>query len=344
MALREVDPPAGAPWERPLTGSFDRIVVESDLLTDNPLGDPSRRPLYIYRARDVQPKAPAIFMLQGYSGQLDMWMARKAFEPTSVERIDAMFTAGGCLPATVVFLDAWTSIGGAQFLNSSATGRYLDYICDEVVPFVSARYETGAAGVAGHSSGGYGAMVRAMLRPDVFSAFASLAGDALFECCYQPEFPLVARTLRDHFDGSFELMLERVKASDPFDFALFGSALSAYAMAAAYSPDPDHPGKVLLPFSITDARLIPDIWEQWLQRDPVRMVPHHADALRAMKRIYLDAGRQDEYFLDLGAEAVASELAKLDIPHTLELFDGRHGPAGPRYPGVVRELVLALAT
>ena len=113
----------------------------------------------------------------------------------------------------------------------------------------------------------------------------------------------------------------------------------------AYSPDPDHPGKVLLPFSITDARLIPDIWEQWLQRDPVRMVPHHADALRAMKRIYLDAGRQDEYFLDLGAEAVASELAKLDIPHTLELFDGRHGPAGPRYPRrVVRELVLALAT
>ena len=96
MALREVDPPAGAPWERSLTGSFDRIVVESDLLTDNPLGDPSRRPLYVYRARDVQPKAPAIFMLQGYSGQLDMWMARKAFEPTSVERIDAMFAAGGC--------------------------------------------------------------------------------------------------------------------------------------------------------------------------------------------------------------------------------------------------------
>jgi pimeloyl-ACP methyl ester carboxylesterase len=344
MSLTEVQGPAGPPWERPLRGTFDRFVVESDLLKGNPLADPATRPLYVYRAPNAKPGAPAIYKLQGYTGQLDTWLARRAFEPTTIERLDAMFAAGDCPPATIVFVDAWTSIGGSQFLNSTATGRYLDYICDEVLPFVSARYETGSNGVAGHSSGGYGAMVLSMLRPDVFSAFASLAGDALFECCYLPEFPLVARTVRDHFDGSFEGLIERARNADPFDFQLLGTALSAYAMAAAYSPDPDQPGKVLVPFSLTDGRLIPEIWERWLEHDPVRMVPRHIDALKTMRRIYLDAGRQDEYFLDLGAQAVANELANLNIAHTLELFDGRHGPAGPRYPGVVRELVLALAT
>ena len=33
----------GAPWSRPLAGALDRLVVESDLLADNPLGDPVRR-------------------------------------------------------------------------------------------------------------------------------------------------------------------------------------------------------------------------------------------------------------------------------------------------------------
>ena len=50
-----------------------------------------------------------------------------------VERLDAMFAAGDCPDAIVVFVDAWTAYGGSQFLNSTATGRYLDYLCDEIV-------------------------------------------------------------------------------------------------------------------------------------------------------------------------------------------------------------------
>jgi S-formylglutathione hydrolase FrmB len=278
-------------------------------------------------------------MLQGYSGQLDTWLARKAFEPTTVERLDAMFAAGECSPSHVVFLDAWTSIGGSQFLNSPATGRYLDYICDEVVPFALERCGGGPCAVSGHSSGGYGAMVLSMLRPDLFSAFGSHAGDALFEACYLREFPLVARTLRDRYEGSFEPLLRAVAAGEPFDFA----ALSTYAMAAAYSPDPDRPGHVLLPFEISTGRLIPEVWERWLEHDPVRMAGSYSEPLRGMRRIYLDAGRSDEYFLDLAAQALANELERLGVEHTLELFDGGHGGIAYRYPQAIRELVVALA-
>ena len=58
-------------------------------------------------------------------------------------------------------------------------------------------------GIAGKSSGGYGAMVTPML-PDLFGGLVTHAGDALFEVCYQPEFPQAARALRDEYGGSFD--------------------------------------------------------------------------------------------------------------------------------------------
>jgi hypothetical protein len=263
-----------------------------------------------------------------------------------VERVDAMFAAGECPDAVIVFVDAWTRRGGSQFLNSAGTGRYLDYLCDEVVPFIDEHYPTHAdrdhRGLSGKSSGGYGAMVAPMLRPDVFGALASHAGDALFECCYLPDFPAVARQLRDDFDGSWEVFHERLAEQPAFDFHRFGKPLEIYGYACAYSPDPDRPGEALLPFESTTGRLREDVWRRWLELDPVRLAPGHADALRSLRRIYLDAGRSDEWHLDLGAQAFSEELSRLGVEHTLELFDGRHGGMTYRYPGAIRELVTAL--
>ena len=97
MSVREVEGPAGAPWEPPLHGILDRLVIESDALADNPLGDPARRPLYVYRPPGVEsdhPKPlPSVYVIQGFTGQLDMWLSRQAFEPTMIERLDAMYAA-----------------------------------------------------------------------------------------------------------------------------------------------------------------------------------------------------------------------------------------------------------
>ena len=350
MSLTEVDGPAGPPWERPLAGALDRLVVESELLAANPLGDPARRPLYVYRPPGVEPGPgeglPAVYVIMGYTGQVDMWLGHDAYEPSIIERLDAMFAAGDCPDALVVFLDAWTKYGGSQFLNSAGTGRYMDYICDEVVAFVDSRYPTSAdrdhRGITGKSSGGYGAMVVPMLRPDVFGALASHAGDALFECCYQPDFRKVARMLRDDHEGSYEVFLERFEAADRFQFDKQGDPVMLYGCALAYSPDPERPGKALMPFDTETGEVIADVWAKWLALDPVRMAPDYADALTSMRRIYLDAGKSDEYYLDLGATAFARELEKIGAEHTLELFDGKHGGMTYRYPGAIRELVTAL--
>ena len=349
MSLREVEGPAGAPWERPMHGTLDRLVVESDLLADNPLGDPARRPLYVYRPPGVEldhPRAlPCVYVIQGYTGQLDMWFARNPFQPTVIEAFDGLFASGSCPDAIVVFVDAWTSYGGSQFLNSTSTGRYMDYLCDEVVEFVDARYPTAAdrdhRALAGKSSGGYGAMVVPMLRPDVFGALASHAGDALFEAAYLPEFPTFVRSVREHFEGSIEVFFEQFGSMDHFDMERF-RVIELYGYAAAYSPDPAQPGKALLPVDLATGRLLDDVWAQWLEKDPVRMAPAHADALRSMRRIYLDAGTRDEYYLDLGATAFGAELDRLGVEHSVELFDGKHAGIAWRYPGAVRELVLAM--
>jgi S-formylglutathione hydrolase FrmB len=264
-----------------------------------------------------------------------------------IERVDALFSTGDVPGAIVVFVDAWTSYGGSQFVNSAATGRYMDYLCDEVVAFVDSNYPTLPSrdhrGLTGKSSGGYGAMVVPMLRPDVFGALASHAGDALFEVCYLPEFRETARTLRDKFDGSYEVFWERFRAADRLDFHSHGTPMNTYAMAACYSPDLDEPGKVVIPFDIETGRLDDDVWARWLEWDPVRMAPKRVEALESMKLIYLDAGKADEWYLDLGAKAFAKELDKVGIEYSLDFFDAGHMGIQYRYPGALEALARALA-
>lgn len=350
MTLTRVHEPLGAPWQRPLAGRFEELVVESEALAGNPLGDPARRPLYVYSspavARGVAQDVACVYVLQGFSGQLDGWLARKPFDPTFVERLDAMFAAGDCPDAVIVFVDAWTSLGGSQFLNSSATGNYMDYLCDEIVPFIDAEYPTagtqGRRAVTGHSSGGYGALVLGMLRANVFGALIAHAPDSLFESCYIRDFASVVRILRDSYDGSYEALLADAASAETFDWGRWHDAVATYAYAAAYSPDPDRPGKVLLPFDTSTGKLIDEVWQRWLQHDPVRMAVRHASELRSLRHIHLEAGRSDEYMLDVGTVAFSRELDALGVRHTLELFDGRHGGIAHRYAPAIRRLLIAL--
>ena len=203
---------------------------------------------------------------------------------------------GDAPPCILVWVDCWTSLGGSQFLDSPGTGKYHTYLCDEVVPWVDGRYRTVPAaegrGIAGKSSGGYGAMVTPMLRPDLFGGLATHAGDALFETCYLPEFRECARALRDEYDGSFDRFWKDFRSRPALAKASDSVLLNSWCMAACYSTDAD--GTVHLPFDVDTGELVPEVWERWLAKDPVRMAPLHADALRSLRAVYIDAGTKDE--------------------------------------------------
>jgi S-formylglutathione hydrolase FrmB len=336
-------------YPRDLTGRIERHTITSALLAGNPLGDPAERPVEVYVPpgydEDPQRRYPSIYVIQGYTGAAPMWHNRAPFRPTFPEATDALFAGGGAPPCVVVFVDAWTAYGGSQFVDSPGTGRYHSYLCDEVVPFVDERYRTLASaehrGIAGKSSGGFGAMITPMLRPDLFGGLASHAGDALYELCYQSGFGKTVRALRD-YDGSYEKFWEDFASRPPMSKESDGDLVMTYGVAAAFSADDD--GTVRLPFDLRTGRLDEDVWARWLAWDPVRMVPGHADALRGLRAIYLDGGTRDEWYLELGALAFRDALAEVGVADVAcEIFDATHMAIDYRYPTGLAYLAERLA-
>ena len=325
-------------FPRPFSGRIERHTVDSELLADNPLGDPAQRPLEVYVPPgyddDPDRRYPSVYVIQGYTGTVQMWHNRAPFRATFPEAVDAMFADGGAPPCVLVFVDAWTAYGGSQFVDSPGTGRYHSYLCEEVVPFVDEHYRTLAGadhrGITGKSSGGFGAMITPMLRPDLFGGLASHAGDALYELCYIQGFGDVVRALRE-YDGSYERFWEDFASRPPMSKESDADLVLTYGVAAAFSTDED--GTVHLPFELATGRVIDDVWQRWMAWDPVRMVPRYVDAMRGLKAIYLDGGTKDEWYLELGALAFRDALAEIGVTDVAcELFEAGHGGIDYRYP------------
>jgi hypothetical protein len=185
-------------------------------------------------------------------------------------------------------------------------------------------------------------MVNPMLRPDVFGGLATHAGDALFETCYLPDFRRSVRVLRDDYGGSFDRFWDDFRSRPALSKDSDSHLLNDWCMAACYSADED--GTVQLPYDVSTGELRPEIWERWLAWDPVRMVARHADALRSLKAIYVDAGKRDQFFLDLGAEAFRRALEEVGVTDVrFELFDATHSAIEYRYPGAIQYLAERLA-
>ncbi|WP_018653763.1 alpha/beta hydrolase [Actinomadura flavalba] len=338
------------PWSTDLAGRLDEHVVTGDALRGNPLGDPAERPLLVYTPPgydDSDRRYPTIYVIQGFTGHVGMWRNRMPYRQPFPETADAVFAAGDVPPAILVFVDAWTTYGGSQYLDSPGTGNYHTYLCDEIVPWVDARYRTLDApahrAITGKSSGGYGAMITPMLRPDLFGALATHAGDALFEYAYLADFPQVVRALRG-YDGDIMRWWADFRSRPSFTHPDDGKILEMLGYTACYSAADD--GTPVLPFDPVTGVVRPDVWQRWLDVDPVRMVPRYADALRGMTAIWIDAGTRDEWSLDVGAQAFHAALRDAGVPDAaihFELFDAAHGGIDYRYPLAVAWLAARIS-
>ena len=328
-------------------GRVEVLHHSSRVLVGNPLGDPVDRDVccYLPPGYDAsQERYPVIYFLAGFTGTGRMLLNVEPFVEALDARLDRLIGSGAMPPAICVLPDCFTRLGGSQYVNSSATGRYEDYVVEELVPFVDSNLRTLAdrdhRGVTGKSSGGYGAMRLAMRHPDVFGALGSHAGDAYFEYCYKPDFPEFVRGINGH--GGVEAFLRAFEALPKKTDEAF-TVLSILAMAACYSPDPSQPLGIDLPVDLKTGEVRVGVWQRWLEEDPVFMAPRCADALRSLKTIFLDAGARDEYFLDLGARIFCSRLDELGVKYAYEEFDDTHMRIVYRYDRSFIELSRALA-
>lgn len=333
---------------RAARGSVQVERVESRALAGNLPGDPHVRDLHVYLPpgyEDGAERYPVVWCLSGFTGRGRMLLNDGTWTPGLADRMDALIASGRAAPMILALPDCFTHLGGSQYVNSPALGNYEDYVVEELVPFVDARFRTLPTarhrGVMGKSSGGYGAFVLGTRHPDVFGAVADHSGDAYFDYCYRNDFAFAARELiaaggvapwLERFRGRVKKRHEEIHV------------LNVIAMAAAYSPDTKRPpAYAALPFDLETGALREDVWALWLEHDPVRLAERHAAALKRLRLLYLDCGTKDEFFLDLGARLLSRRLRELGVPHEHEEFDDGHMDISYRYDVSLPKLSAALA-
>ena len=146
-----------------------KIIVhryESRILKSNPLKDPYIRDVIMYLppgySQSYSKGYVTVFGLVGFGGQGRSLLNADPFGENIEQRMNRLISSKKCGPMILVLVDCFTRFGGNQYINSSATGRYEDYMVKEIVPFVDKNYNTSSRAVFGHSSGGYGSLILGM--------------------------------------------------------------------------------------------------------------------------------------------------------------------------------------
>jgi len=328
-------------------GSVDLMTIESDVLQGNALGDPEVRHIPVYLPpgyHDGEARYPVLIALTGFTGSGRMMLNAAAWSESFNERMDRLIAEQRIGPMIVAMPDCFTRLGGSQYLNSTATGRYEDHLIHEVVPQLDARYRTLAdpahRGVFGKSSGGYGAIVHGMKHPQVFGAVACHSGDMAFEYGYLPDFPKLIAQLDEH--GSVKGFVKAFEDAPRKSGAQIG-AMNVLAMAACYSPDPQSRDLgIRLPMDARTGALDEVVWRKWLRHDPLRMLDKHVGNLRKLRLLFLDCGNRDEYNLHLGARQFVARLKEFKVRHVYEEFPDGHMGLNYRYDASLPRLWSAL--
>lgn len=307
-------------------GAVHRIDVNSRHLKGNLLGEPCGRRIDVYMPAGVRAEPlPLLVDLVGFTAGGPAHTNWKNFKENVPERLDRLIGTGAMPPCVVAFPDCFTFLGGNQYINSVAMGAWADFLREEVVPAVEERFDCGGVGrrgVFGKSSGGYGAIMHALLYPDFWSAAACHSGDMAFELLYLPEFPRLLRALA-RTGGSIGKWIDdfhaapKTRDADVHDLMML-------AMCASYDPDPAAPYGIRLPVDAHTCELIAERWSNWMRWDPLTLVDTHGRGLASLKALYIDCGDIDQYNLIYGARRLHRALNRLGISHTYEEFPDNH--------------------
>jgi len=326
-------------------GTVHRLWIDSEVLKSNMLGDPTRRiiDVYVPHGHDGR-ELPLLVDIVGFTAGGPAHTNWKNFGENLPERLDRLIAAGEMPPIVAALPDCFTKLGGNQYVNSAAMGRWDDFLLQEAVPLVERTFGCGGAGkrgIFGKSSGGYGAMVHALLHPDFWSAAASHSGDMAHELCHLPEFPSVLRALGSH-KGDIKSWLENFfNQKKPKDKDIH--ILMMLAMCASYDPDPDAYMGVRLPVDMHTCEVIPERWANFMKWDPVVMAETRWQGLKKLKGLYIDCGDVDQYNLVYGARRMHRLLDKHSVPHVYEEFPDDHSSVDYRMDVSLPFLAKALA-
>src|ERR1019366_991883 len=206
------------------------VTLESRALKNNPLHDPATRPVPIFLPAQATNGArlPVIYYLPGYGNSADNFIKNSNVWLKLTQAIADEIT-----PMVLVVADGKTRWGGSQYLNSPAQGNYQDFVCDEIVSAAEAKYPAPMKGVrriiAGHSSGGFGALRLGSSRQNLFDAVIALSPDSDFPTSHLPLVKIASV-------ANMPLAALPPIAGGPSPVPTHGDVTYALGLSAAYAP------------------------------------------------------------------------------------------------------------
>ena len=299
-------------------GRLEVLTLDSVKLRNNPLQDPATRQVAVFLPDQITngKRLPLVYYLPGFGGSPGNFINNSNIWSAFTQKL-----ADELKPVVLVVVDGRTRWGGSQYLNSPAQGNYEDYICEEIVAAVEARYPAPTQGVArliaGHSSGGFGALRLGSSRPKLFQAVIALSPDSDFPTSH---LPLVT------VPGVTNVPLAEIKnimtgkSAVPKD----GDLIYALALSAAYAPRGQHHAGEFDWLYDAHGQFRDRVWQRWLDNDPLTMVQRDPQAFSPGQVIYLDGAARDEYSANIGARKIYEAL--LSRPNRCAFYEppGHH--------------------
>ena len=121
-----------------------------------------------------------IYLLNGWGDTDRTWIDESWVNVPQI--LDQYFAGETHREMIVVIPSGFTKFGSTFYTNSIATGNWEDFISYDLVAYIDSQYRTIATpashAIAGHSSGGYGAVKLAMKHPDIFGVTYGMSA-----CC-----------------------------------------------------------------------------------------------------------------------------------------------------------------
>jgi S-formylglutathione hydrolase FrmB len=293
----------------------ERFLAPS--IEGNPAGEDAMRRLTIYLPPgyyQCKQHYPVIYFLHGMYGQDSATMADLEINYL----LDTAIAVKHIKPVIFVLPDSYTKYKGSFYTNSKLTGNWADFIAKDVVDYVDKHFRTipnkDSRGICGASMGGNGALKMGMLFPDIFSSvYASTPA-----------------TLNWSEGINTSMVAFKIISDAKSDSGIINnvSAMIMTDLGRTYSPDLNKPPFYAdMPAYYMDDSLIIDtnVVNKWTQNFATNMIESHLTALKSLKAIKMDWGRNDAgRHVPVTCLQFSKKLEWYGITHFAEEYLGGH--------------------
>ena len=301
------------------TGQVESQQLTSEHIADNVLGIPATRDVRIYLPPGYDKSErnyPVVYFLHTFFENADTFFTQQQGHMP----FERAFAAGRLDELIIVTADFNTPAGGSLFTNSPVTGRWRDFLVEELVPFVDEHYRTrnerASRAIIGYQAGGYGAIRIASRHPEVFGVVYAM----------HPVATGFGHTLMQSRPNWATLGNARSVADLEGDFL----SLIFTAIYQANLPNPDKPPLYFdPPATRIDTKLVidPALTDQLQDSFFLeRQVGRFADNLKSLIAFKFDWGRhdgnQDHVYSN---QFYTRKLNEYGIPHEAEEYNGGWG-------------------